>query len=398
MTVLRARWLVPDASTVIEGGALVVEGGRVVEVAARPSDVAALGRGGKVRDLGDVVLAPALINAHAHLELSALAGRVSADGGFGAWVGRLMAERATTPAGELASAAREAAIGLAASGHAWVGDVDSLGLVVAPSCLGGVELGVVHLREVLDAQDPTRTAQALGAVAEPLVLEPHRLEGLSPHAPFTVSPVLMAALGRIAAERALPVAIHWSETEAELDWMLTGEGPLAALLGPSPCRSGLDVIDEAGLLGPRTLLIHGNHPARGEPARLAAAGATLVHCPGTQRFFGRGPAPLAAYLAAGVALALGTDSAASNSCLDLRQEMSWLRQDHPELSPDVVLRMATEGGARALGVGAGRLRPGERADWVAFLAAARRAEDVLDELTTTVPDVLARSFGGPVPF
>ena len=81
-------------------------------------------------------------------------------------------------------------------------------------------------------------------------------------------------------------------------------------------------------VGPRTTLVHGNHPARGEPARIAASGAVLVHCPGTHAYFDREPFPWSRYRRAGVSLALGTDSLASNDELDMFREMDMTAKLH----------------------------------------------------------------------
>ena len=99
------------------------------------------------------------------------------------------------------------------------------------------------------------------------------------------------------------------------------------------------------------------------------------------------PAPLGAYLDAGVSVALGTDSRASNADLDVRAEMAALRASEPGLAPDAVWRMATEAGARALGLEAGRLSPGARADLAAFEVRGGGAEALLDELTAGTPPV-----------
>ena len=160
--------------------------------------------------------------------------------------------------------------------------------------------------------------------------------------------------------------MHWAETQAELDWMANGSGEFQAPLGTSPHRSGLDLLEAAGLLGSSTSLVHGNLPARGEIERIAAHGASLIHCPGTHAFFGRGSFPLARYQRAGVNLALGTDSLASNESLDLTLEGRRLLEREPSLSPAQVLGMATEGGARALSLEGrvGSLEPGFFADAV----------------------------------
>jgi cytosine/adenosine deaminase-related metal-dependent hydrolase len=121
-----------------------------------------------------------------------------------------------------------------------------------------------------------------------------------------------------------------------------------------------------------------------------------VHCPGSHAFFGRAPFPLERYRRAGVALALGTDSLASNADLDLRREMALLRASHPGLAPARVWELATEGGARALGLAraVGRLAPGAFADVAVFACAARTPRAALEELTAGLPEVQAVVLGG----
>jgi cytosine/adenosine deaminase-related metal-dependent hydrolase len=198
-------------------------------------------------------------------------------------------------------------------------------------------------------------------------------------------------LGELSEAGCLPITIHWAESPEEQQYLLYGEGPLAEFLGPAPRRPGLDLIDEAGLLGPRTSLVHGNYPAAGEPERLAAAGVSLVHCPGTHHFFGRDTFPLDLYRSAGVNLALGTDSLASNKALDMRREMALLRKAQPGLAPADVWCMATRGSARALDLEGkvGSLAPGARADLVLFDVESGQPEAIMDELTGACPPVNA---------
>jgi len=178
--------------------------------------------------------------------------------------------------------------------------------------------------------------------------------------------------------------VHWSETPAEIEWLLQGSGPLTKLLSESPRRSGLALLEEAGLLGKRLLLVHGNHPGRGEPARLAEAGCTLVHCPGSHAWFDRPPFPLQRYHKANVRIALGTDSLASNEDLDLAREMALLRRGHPALAPERAWDMATRAGACALGheADAGVLRPGAWADVVAWRVHHPSRRAALEALTS----------------
>ena len=376
--ILAARHLLLSAAEpVLEDAAVRVLRGQVVEVLASGGARAAREGGGL--DLGDGLLAPGFVNAHAHLELGGLVGRMPSDRGFHGWIGALLGARSELGQDDFRRAVRRGAPRLLATGTTAVGDIDSTGATEAVAAELG--LRVVVQREVLDAWDPTRTPAALARVSRALPGSVRVREGLSPHAPYTVSSRLLAGAARRVERRGLPLAVHWAETEAEGQWLEEGAGPLAAILPASPRRSGLDLLAEHGLLGPRTALVHGNHPAAGEPERLARHGVSLVHCPGTHRFFSRAPFPLEAYRRAGVSLALGTDSLASNEDLDLRREMA-LARETLGLAPRDALELGLRGGARALGWdGLGALGEGSPADLVLHRLEASDAEERLDELT-----------------
>jgi cytosine/adenosine deaminase-related metal-dependent hydrolase len=386
---LCARLLASDGRW-LHGGGLLVERGRVRRVLVSPSAVRR--SGARVRELADAWVTPGLVDAHAHLELSFLAGALTPGIEFGAWVGQVIARRRTASASTLAAAVARGARALLESGTTTVGDVDSTG--ASARALAATPLRHVLYREVLDAYDPARTAPALATLARRLAPRTRRTEGLSPHAPFTVSPKLLAALGELASRRRSPVAVHWSETEAEVEWLERGAGPLAPLLGPSPRRSGLELLRDARLLGPRLALVHGNHPSRGEPAALARAGVRLVHCPGCHAWFGRAPFPWERYRDAGVRIALGTDSLASNDALDMRLEMARFAEAHPHASAREVWASATIDAAAALGLAGevGVLAPGAAADFVVF--EPRASEPSFAELVHGRPRVRSVWIGG----
>lgn len=387
--VVRARRILARSDEWIEDGGLLVRAGRIERVLRGPSAVrrAVREQADACVDLGEHVVAPGLVDAHAHLELGGLRGAVRARR-MVPWTRALVRERLACGAAELRRAVLDGAAELLRSGTTAVGDVDSSG---AAGALGAaLRLRAVVYRELLDARDPVRLPAQLARVRATRAGGARVRRGLSPHAPHTVSDELLAAAGRWLARgtgaRSAPraVAIHWSETEEELEWLATGRGPFRGLLGAhAGGASGLERIERAGLLGPRTALIHGNHPRRGEPRRIAEAGAVVVHCPGTHRFFGREPFPLARYRRAGVRLALGTDSLASNEALDMRREMRLFREAHPGVAPERVWEMATLGGARALGREGelGELVPGAPADLAVFAATESRRAPALEALT-----------------
>lgn len=333
---LRASAVVVSAEDVRFDAEVELEEGRVVAVRG-PVEVEPEARG--------TVLAPGFVNAHAHLDLGAARGLPVGGGGFLGWVGEVLQRRASLSEQEVAGGARRSAERLLSTGTTTVLDIDATGEVAA--MLEGSPLRLVALREVIDGSPEGRdgrTEEALAAARAALARGEgeRRASGLSPHGVHTVGDALLAEVAALRGAR--PVAIHWAETPEETAWMLRGEGPFSAWLGPSPRASGAARLEAAGLLD-GALLVHGNCPSPGEVEALAGRGVSVVHCPGSHAYFARAPFDLAAFQAAGVPVALGTDSWASNGDLDMRREVR-LAREHLGLDGATAWRMATEAGAR----------------------------------------------------
>jgi 5-methylthioadenosine/S-adenosylhomocysteine deaminase len=118
-----------------------------------------------------------------------------------------------------------------------------------------------------------------------------------------------------------------------------------------------------------------------------------VHCPGSNLKLAEGVAPVASMIEAGITVALGVDSAASNSRLDMFEEMRLalrvqrgVRGKVAPMTAETVLRMATQNGAEVLGLGAetGSLEPGKLADFVVLDASPGRCQPVRDPVATAV--------------
>ena len=152
--------------------------------------------------------------------------------------------------------------------------------------------------------------------------------------------------------------LHCSETRFSVERTLTRTG-----------RRPVEHLTHLGALANRTLLAHCVWVDEADRARLAAAGANLAHCPHANLKLGSGIAPVPELRAAGVSVALGTDGAKANNSLDMFEVMKFasliqkgVRHDPAALPSAQVLAMATQSGARALGLPAGDLAPGMRAD------------------------------------
>ena len=364
MLLLTAAWVVPVAAPPIRDGCVAVSDGRIAWVGRRGGPGQPEGR---FRELGSGVLLPGLVNAHCHLELTALglAGERRFTS-FVDWVEALVAARASLDAATARDGARRGIEELRRSGTVAVGDVSNeLGHL---DLLRESGLEAVVFFELI-GWDPARAASILawaeGRMAELAAPGPVRLR-LAAHAPYSVSPPLFAGLVR----RGGPAAVHLAESPEESRFLRDGGGEWAAFLdrrvGPvpfeAPGTSPVRYLDSLGALRPGLLAAHCVQVDGGDRALLAERGVGVAVCPRSNRNLGVGMPPVPELLAAGVALSLGTDSAASAGRLDLMQDVSALQREFPRLDPAVIVRMATLGGAEALGLpDYGSLEPGKRA-------------------------------------
>jgi 5-methylthioadenosine/S-adenosylhomocysteine deaminase len=205
---------------------------------------------------------------------------------------------------------------------------------------------------------------------------------LAPHAPYTVSDASFRKIASIAAEIDVPVHIHVHETAGEVERSVAEHGarPLARLA-------------RLGLLGPGLIAVHAVHLSDEEVALLARHGASVAHCPSSNLKLASGFAPVAKMAAAGVNIALGSDSAASNNRLDLFMEMRLaallakaVAGDAAVLPAAAALRAATLGGATALGLQdrIGTIVPGKAADLAAVRIAGLELEPCYDPVSHLV--------------
>jgi len=377
--IFRARTLVPISSPPRDNGALVVRARRIVAVGDFPALRHAY-PDAPVRDFGEAILLPPLSNAHTHLELThfprwaTTANQPPPGGEFTDWLLTVIGVKRRLSLDQLHESLRAGVRAALQSGTAVVGDnlsrFESLGLLRRSPLLGRVYLEAIGRSEsgctlVMDELTRLFDQGDFGALEA----------GIAPHAPYTVAPDFMSRLAAFAAERRATLSLHIAESAAEVRLCQEGDGPLVERVfpladWPAPPALGLSpvaLLERSGLLGPGSLLVHGVHVDAADIALVAARGSAVVLCPRSNRRLGVGTAPAAAYLAAGVPLALGTDSLASNDSLSLWDELACAASIYADqLDPGTLLRMATWQGAQLLGAGeeCGALRPGFGANFL----------------------------------
>jgi 5-methylthioadenosine/S-adenosylhomocysteine deaminase len=382
MTRYHARWIVPVSAPPIAHGTLVERGGRIAWVGTR-DDAPASDTSEDDIDLGDAILLPGLVNAHCHLELTAMRGFL--DGlAFRDWILRLTAARRAVldEAAMLDSARLGVAEGVRA-GITTFADTGDSGTAFDAMLERGVR-GIGY-REVF-GPDPAQCARAVAVLRERF--EPMRARetplvraGLSPHAPYTVSDALYRATAALARELAAPVAVHIAESALEAELVTSGAGAFADGLrkrdiAVTPrARSPIALLDALDVLDVDPLLIHCVRVDGEDIGTIVRHRCAVAHCPVSNARLAHGIAPLAELLAAGVDVGLGSDSVASNDRMDLlgeaRQALLFATArwgDASTLSTARALELATLGGARALRLDGeiGSLEVGKAADLAAF--------------------------------
>lgn len=405
VSVYAARWVLPVNSAPIENGEVVVEDGFIAAV--RPQKSPASER----KDFGEAVLMPGLVNAHSHLEYTALRGFLE-DVPFFPWIRALTAAKASLSEEDWLWSARLGALECLAAGITTLGDNTDAGVTMRVLAESG-QRGIVY-QELFGIDDREPVAPILNSLSAKIAA--HRLlalervlVGVSPHALYTIRPALFAAINAYAAEERLPTSIHIAELPAESALTKRGEGPFAEMYARRGIRwepprvTPTEYAARLGALGPHTLAVHCVHQTEADSTLLASTGAAIIHCPKSNAKLGAGIAPLARWLRTpGLRLGLGTDSAVSNNALDLFEEMRFAlllqraaREDVEAVTAKDVVRMATLGGAEAMGLAnlTGSLTAGKRADMIAVrldkphttpatspmaaLVYSARAEDVL---------------------
>jgi 5-methylthioadenosine/S-adenosylhomocysteine deaminase len=191
---------------------------------------------------------------------------------------------------------------------------------------------------------------------------PRVIPSVAPHALYTTDMEVIRAARELAKKYDVPFQMHAHESPQE-------DEAVQQKLG----MTTVPALEKAGVLGPGVILHHVITLTQNDIGTLARYGVGVSHNPESNMKGASGLAPVPDLLAAGVHVGLGTDGPASNNNLDMFEEMDTAakvhklyREDPTVLPAPVVFRMATMGGAEALGLAdeIGSLESGKLADIV----------------------------------
>jgi len=367
-----ARWILKDPFTLIENGYLEIENGLICGVyTGRPK--------GSCVDHGPGVLMPPLVNAHLHLELSALKNSLPFDKGFQFWVQTLLEKRGALTREELIQKARDSVQALIQSGTLYVGDISTLGItlpLMEASALNGI-----CFHEFLGSDIPDVVVQKNESVSF----------SVAGHAPHTSSPQLLKTLKKQAASKGLPFSIHVAESRDESAFVRDGKGTWADFLTSRGIdfsswdvgsKTPVSYINDMGLLDSSTLAVHLLNADKTDLDILARTHTKVCVCPRSNWNLHQRLPDIERMIQKGIQPALGTDSLASCESLNMFDEMAFVQKNYPGLDPETIVAMGTINGARALGLEkvTGTLSKGKKAEFLYGSLAGINKKNLLSEI------------------
>ena len=373
---LTARWVFPVEGPPIEHGCVTIDHGRVAWVgraSERSSDL----------DLGNAAITPGFVNAHTHLELSAL-GSDGRDGTKAAcdeidWLRRVVEQRRGGGREALLTASRRNAAASVAAGTTMVADTTTAGAsweAVGSSPLRAVVFAeMIGLRRGRGLETSQEAWDWIGGVKPEDQVASCARPGLSPHAPYSTAGWLYYQ----AAHSGLPLSTHLAEMPEEIELLRDRGGRLRGFLeelgawdeGWEPISARpAEYVRRGELREADWLIAHGTYLDESDfwqfrpEAAVNGHRVAIAYCPRTHARFGHASHPYRELLSRGVIVCLGTDSLASSPSLSILDEARFLRRGDATLSGPLILTMATLFGAWALRADAvtGSLKPGKSAD------------------------------------
>jgi 5-methylthioadenosine/S-adenosylhomocysteine deaminase len=374
------------AHQLLSPGAVAIDGTDIVEVGT-PAAIAAKYQPAETIDARGEIVLPGLVNTHTHAPMVMYRG-LADDLALMDWLQKYIfpAEAKTVSPELVRTGTRLAALEMIESGTTTFVDMyyfeEEIAKATVEAGLRAVLGETIIQFPVADARTP---AEGL-ARAERFIRE-FKDNGLivpavAPHALYTNDKTTLVASAELGRRYGVPVLIHFAETEDEVrlareQYKLT---PAAYL-------------ESIGFWGPRTLAAHGIWVTDEDIAILKRRAVGVAHNPESNMKLASGAAPVTKYMAAGVALGLGTDGAASNNALDMfgaMRQASFLAK-HATGDPTAVpartaLDLATIGGARAMGMERliGSLEAGKRADLITVSMSAARQTPSYDPVSHLV--------------
>ena len=417
MKIYAADFVLPISAESFENGAIAIQNDKILAV-GKFAEIKEKFPAAETEDFGEAVIMPGFVNAHSHLEITAMRGFLDdVEDDFRSWLLKLTNARdKILSAADIEIAAILGAIEGVRAGITCFGDIGRSGRA------GFDALKTVGLRGVLfqetEFSPDDKTADGdfeklLEKFSELKETELVKI-GISPHSPYTVSRKLFGKIAEYAKKENIQTSIHVAESLEEQELLLNGAGFFADVYKnygfdwTSPRCSPVEYLEKIGVLETKPLLAHCVNVSDDDIEIIAKTGAKIAHCPKSNLKFGHGIAPLEKFLARKITVGFGSDSVASNNTCDILEEARFAallaRTSGGKkrfAGAREILETATLGGAKALGLEnrIGTLERGKQADFI-IISLKNSAQIPVSDVCSAVlfssngRDVILTSVGG----
>ena len=377
---------VDGSSRILNPGSVAIDGSNIVAVDT-PENIRRQFRPRETIDAAGQVVMPGLVNTHTHAPMVLFRG-LADDLALEEWLTKYIfpAEAKTVSPDFVRAGTRLAALEMIESGTTTFTDMyyfeEEIAKETKAAGLRGVLGETVIQFPVADAKTPMEGLARTEAFIKAFDNDPLITPAVAPHAIYTNDTATLKAARELSVRYHVPTLIHVAETQME-----------AMTARDRGFPTVVSYLESLGFLGPGVVAAHAVWISDADMALLKSRGVGVSHNPESNMKLASGIAPVKAYLAADVAIGLGTDGAASNNDLDMFEAMrtaSFLAKvatsDPTAVSASTALRMATMGGARALGMEKqiGSLEPGKRADLIIVSMSAARQSPMYDPVSHLV--------------
>lgn len=348
---IKAKWILPIIFPPLLEGGIEVKEGKVVRIGSFKELQREIPKF-KVLNFENLIIMPCLVNAHTHLELSALRFKILSVGSFVLWVRNVIKKRETLGLAEMKEYARKAMDELWRDGVGVIGDVGNTGITI--DLLNNFNFYGYFFNEIINFKGDFSLKDYKEKKDFSLKLK----ITYSAHSPYTVAPLLIQAIKSFNKRKKRIFSIHCAESPEEIEFLKTGKGPILALLKERgqwnesfipPGVSSVKYLHSLGVLDENTLLVHAVCVDEEDLEIIKKTGAKVCFCPRSNLFTGVGLPKVLKFLNAGIEACVGTDSLASNDKLSIWEELKTLYLFFPQISPEILLKMATFWGAKTLG-------------------------------------------------
>lgn len=387
--IITADWVLPIDKTPIKNGAVFVEDSLIKDVGKKEE---LLNKYGEIetKSYPDSLLMPGFVNIHQHLFLSDLS---LPSAPFFQWLKSLVAieiARSTQEDKSFYSEAMEKGAKEALnSGITTIVNVDNLNRASTAGIKAIAKSGIraLILHEMINLRGSSCDGQISYSEVEPkelfeefekstlwaseIIKDNPIILGLAAHAPYTCTSRFLKETAHYASQNKLLLGIHLSEAKEENELFTHKDDSFHRLYPAYPNRytgtTPTQYLKDLGFLDALTLAVHCVQLTEEDIKTLADYGVNVAHCPQSNEYLQLEQVCQVRKLRReGITVGLGTDSHASNPFPDMFSEMRFAFQLHGELTAKDLVEIATQEGAKALGLEdkIGTLSAGKEADLI----------------------------------